>query len=255
MVNKKSFIKNLVISDLHIPYHDDKAIEIMLKYGKKYSPHNIVINGDFLDFYKLSNFDQDPDRRDSVAQELIKGKNMLKKIRETFPKAEIYFLHGNHENRLQRYFWRNPELNGIDSLELGKLLNFKEFKIKEVKVSRDYWAKDSGHLKIGDLLIMHGDSKLNGASLSKYSGYSAKNTMSGVQSSVLIGHCHRLALVYHKSSSLNMKGIESGCLCQVPGKANWQQGFVTFETHKGKNFNYRLHNIENGCLINENITR
>ena len=247
--DKLGFKKNLNIGDVHLPYQDDKALDVMYQYGKKYKPDNVIVNGDLLDFYRLSTFDQSPDRKDTVPEEIEKGKEFLKKLRKNFKNANLYFIEGNHEQRLQRYLWRNPELHGLDALKLDNLLDFKKYGIKYIKTDGDYWGKDTGHLKIGDMVVMHGDNRLNGASTSKYAGYSASNTMRGTQSSVAIGHVHRLALINHRSPHSHLVGIEGGCLCQVAGNANWQQGFVTFETYKGKNNNYRLYEIKNGELI------
>jgi metallophosphoesterase superfamily enzyme len=242
-------IKNLVISDIHIPYQDDRAITSMFKYAKMYNPNNIIINGDLLDFYGLSKFDKSPDRKITVAEEVVQARKWLGLLRRRFQNADIYLLQGNHENRLQKYMWRNPELHGLSELKLENLLEFKKHKIKEVQVDGDYWSTDTGHLKIGDAVIMHGDSRLNGATLSKYSGYSSSNTMRSTGSSTIVGHNHRMAIVKHRTPYQEMTGIETGCLCIVPGNSNWQQGFVTFETFKDKNYNYRLHHIQDGKLI------
>jgi len=247
--DKIGFKKNLIISDLHIPYEDKDALNILYQYGKSYKPDNIVINGDMLDFYRLSTFDQSPDRKDSIPDEIEKGKEFLKTLRSKFKTSKIYFIEGNHEQRLQRYLWRNPELHGLDALKLDNLLDFKEHKIDYIRVDGDYWGKDTGHLKLRDAIIMHGDSRLNGASASKHAGYSASNTMRGIQQSVVIGHIHRLAIVNQRTPYGEMTSAEAGCLCQIPGNANWQQGFVTFETFKNKNHNFRTYKIEKGVLI------
>jgi predicted phosphodiesterase len=245
--------KILVISDIHIPYQDDKALGVMYQFSKDYKPDKIFINGDLLDFYRLSTFDQDPGRRDTVTEEAYKTREFLKDLRKRNPKAKITYLQGNHENRLQRYLWRNPELAGLDSLELKNLLEIKKWNIKEVKVDRDYWSKTTGHIKQGDAIIMHGDSRLNGAKGGSYSGYAAKNTMlNGINSSVIMGHTHRGATIYHTTANGILTGVEGGCLCQIPPNANWQQGFVTFETEGGKNYNYHFHHIVNGQLKEDN---
>lgn len=53
----------LVISDLHIPYHDVAAITAAIEYGKKNKINCILINGDLIDFYQLSRFEKDPRKR------------------------------------------------------------------------------------------------------------------------------------------------------------------------------------------------
>ena len=246
--------RNLVFSDVHIPYQDDKAVNIMLNFSKQYKPNNIFINGDLVDFYRLSTFDQDPGRKDTITEEIYKARIFLSYLTKLNPNADITFLYGNHENRLQRYLWKNPELEGLDVLQLNKLLDFEKYGIKEIKVDRDYWSKETGHAKQGDAIIMHGDNRLNGAATSKYAGYSAKNTMlNGSNQSVIIGHVHRGAIVHHSTPYKTLVGVEDGCLCRIPGTANWQQGFVTFETYNGKNYNYHFHHITKGKLLEPKI--
>lgn len=246
-------VKNLFFSDVHFPYQDDKAIDVMIKYAKDYKPHNIYMGGDVVDFYNLSKFDKNPERKETVADEIKMVRGFFKRLRKEFGNANLYFIHGNHENRLQRYLWDNPELAALEELDITNLFQFKEYGIKEVKASRDYWGMSGGAVKQGDTIIIHGDAKLNGASTSKYSGYSAKNTMlGGFQSSIIMGHIHRLAYVTHSTPNGVLVGIEGGCLCKIPKNANWENGFVTFETINGKNHNYRLHMIEKGQLFEEN---
>ena len=242
--------KIMVVSDIHVPYQDKRAVEIMHEFSKDYKPNKIYINGDLVDFYKLSTFDQDPYRKETVKDEVYMARLFLSELRKNNPRSNITFLHGNHENRLQRYLWRNPELDGLDVLQLKKLLDLDKYHIKEVSVDGDYWGKATGHVKQGDAIIMHGDNRLNGASTSKYAGYSVKNTMlNGSNQSVVMGHIHRGAVIHHSTPYRTLTGVEGGCLCKIPGTANWQQGFVTFETEKGKNHNYQFHHIEHGKLI------
>lgn len=241
--------KIMVISDIHIPYQDDQAVEVMYDFSKKHKPDKLFINGDLVDFYRLSTFDKDPERKDTVKEEIYRARVFLNGLRKANPKARMTFLHGNHENRLQRYLWRNPELDGLDNLQIKRLLNLDKYGIKEVKVDRDYWSSETGHVKQGDAIIMHGDNRLNGAKGGTYAGYAAKNTMlNGINNSIIMGHTHRAAIVYHRTPYKTLTGVEGGCLCKIPGNANWQNGFVTFETEKGKNYNYRFHHIVNGKL-------
>ena len=241
--------KILVFSDLHIPYQDDKAIDCMIQYAtKQYKPDTIVINGDLLDFYGLSNFDKNPARKDCIQNDLDTAKRFLYDLRKSFPKAKIYYLEGNHEVRLQKYLWKNPELISLDAIRLENLLELKQNKIEFIGASPDYWKRDNGHLKLGDIIIMHGDNRLNGAKYSQYSGYAAKNTMMTFQMSTVQGHTHRLGKVYNSNPYKKMTGIEEGCLSQISGSANWQQGFLTFELDKNKGVNQRLYQINDEVL-------
>jgi len=243
-MTERKIKRNVVISDLHIPYQDKKAVQYTLEFIKKYHPDNLVINGDLLDFYGISVYSKNPQNKDNLSSECLKAREFLSDLRKaTGTECNIQYLTGNHEMRLQQYIWNHPELEGLKELELSNLLDIKKYNVKMIEPDNDYWSKCNGHIKLGDTVLMHGDDRLNGASVSAKSGYSAMNTMLRLNSSVMIGHCHRLAQVYHKTPYNDIVGIETGCLCQVPDIYNWQQGFVTFETLKGKNLNYRLHKI------------
>jgi len=254
IVNKgmkmKGIVKVVVSSDWHIPYEDKKAFNVHLAYVKNYKPNRYVIAGDMMDFYTLSKFDKSPERSTSFQDEIDQTNLYLNRLKKVLPKScKIDYLKGNHEARLQKWLWSNPELNDIRALDLNNLLKLKERGIKYTDVSADYWKDDSGHIKIADTLLMHGDNRLNGSTCSKYSGYSASNTMRTMMTSVIHGHGHRLAQVYMKTPAGYLKGTETGCLCKLSGTANWQQGFVTFEAYRGKTFNHRTHHINNGVLI------
>lgn len=243
--------KTMVIGDLHIPHTDYESLEIVKAFAKDYKPDRLVINGDLCDFYTLSVFDKNPHRKMDVQEELDEASNILGDLRKTVgPKCKIILTEGNHEQRLQRFLWRNPELECLRAVRLPELLNVKKYNIDFVGADGDYWKNDNGHVEVGDAIIMHGDNRLNGGSTSKYSGYSAKNTMMSLQKSVLMNHVHRLALVKHQTPYSTLTGVECGSLCKPAGTYNWQQGFVTFETTKQKkNVNYRLHHIEDHKLF------
>ena len=246
----KKMKKVMVTGDYHIPYMNKGAYNVMKEYTKKYKPDVFIINGDLLDFYSISSFDKKPDRKDSVSNDVKKARKVLRDIRKTVGKStEIHYLIGNHENRFQTFLWRHaPELYGVDGLTLKEQLRLDELSINYVSADNDYWGKDNGHLKIGDMIIMHGDSRLNGSSYSKYSCYGIKNTiLNGIQNSVIQGHSHRLGKFFHN----DYVGLESGSICEKIGTANWQQGFVTFEVYRNKTYNHRTHKIINGRIYED----
>lgn len=241
--------KVMVTNDYHIPYEDSKSIDMMTKVAKVYKPDIFVINGDFVDFYSLSFWDKNPEHFD-VTHEIERAKGYLKQLRSAVgPKTQMYYLEGNHENRLQRYLWKNPELAQLDVLKMENLLDLDKYNVKWIGADMDYWKKSSGALNLGNTRIMHGDNRLNGASTSKYSGYSIKNTLQTTRKNTIIGHVHRGAIHYNTNEDETLVGIEGGCLCQEIPTANWQQGFTTFELHRGKGYNHRFHHIDNHKLI------
>ena len=108
-------IKNGIViigSDIHIPFQDNKAVEAFKSYCKEIQPSAIVLNGDVLDFYKLSRFvkgeGRNPYEEISECQELLKG------LKEACPNSDIYYVIGNHETRLETYVLNNaPHLASL----------------------------------------------------------------------------------------------------------------------------------------------
>lgn len=238
--------KILILGDLHVPFQDDKALDCVIQYAKKtYKPTTIIMDADMLDFYSLSQFDKNPGRITNIQQDLNYINDFLYQLRKDFPKTNIYYLEGNHESRLKKYLWKHSELLQLDALQLENLLAFKQNKINYVGGDPDYWRKDSGHVKIADVIIMHGDNRLNGAKGGKYA---AVNTMLSINHSLVMGHTHRLSLNLYDNGYVNHFAINTGCLCQLPSMADWQQGFGTFEILDGKGINPRVHQVKNGEL-------
>ena len=113
---KNKLEKILLWPDTHIPYHDKKAVDLILKVAKKWKPDTIVLGGDFIDNYSVSSHDRDPNRSLKLDIEVEETIKYLKIIKELKAKKNI-FIAGNHEWRLERYLMSvAPELNNIVSI-------------------------------------------------------------------------------------------------------------------------------------------
>lgn len=95
----------LLISDLHIPYHDVDAINTALAYGMDNECNTIIINGDLLDFHNQSKFEPDPTKRDTK-YEFDTTIAFLEVLRKHFPSQEIIFIEGNHDERYSKWLMR-----------------------------------------------------------------------------------------------------------------------------------------------------
>ena len=200
------------LTDMHIPFHDRKSLEAVFKFMEDFKPHQIVLTGDILDFYKLSRFDKDPARLTTIQDEIDMAYPILKKLKELT--QEVHFVRGNHEERLMKYLKRNPELASIKVLELSKLLNLDTLGIH-------YHPYE---------YVLKGFRFTHGEVVRSESGASAKAEMLKYGSSMSAGHTHRLEM-YVKTDSRGTTGsYNMGCLCDlkpeyIPGIPNWQQGF------------------------------
>jgi len=251
VIEEYNMKKVMICSDIHAPFHDAKAVSILQQYQKAYKPDVFVINGDLCDMYSASKFSKSPERKLNLSSELMACNQVLDDLIKYVPKAKKVLIEGNHEYRLQQFVWDNPSLAGLDSLDIKNLLDLDKRDIKIVRAEGDYW-KGTDAYKVGDVVILHGDNRLDGASYSKFSGYSAKNTMFNMSENIVMGHTHRGAIVYHKSPSKTYFGAEGGCLCQMTGNADWQQGFLTMELDdKNKAQNIRFHRIEKGRMYED----
>lgn len=89
--------KIMVVSDIHFPYEDKSAVTAFIREVGLRNPDVIVLNGDLLDFYKLSKFSKDPAGK-NPEEEIKMCKTFLKKLRkEAGKECKIYYTIGNHE--------------------------------------------------------------------------------------------------------------------------------------------------------------
>lgn len=128
----------LLLSDIHIPFHDPMALELAIDEGRRRKVDCIILNGDVVDFYSVSFWEKNPELRD-LNGEIQKTRLFLEHLREKFPKARIIYKEGNHEERVWRYAWRNcPDLYSITNrdgqpvLSLGSLMDANEYGVEIV---------------------------------------------------------------------------------------------------------------------------
>ena len=71
----------LLLSDIHVPYHNIEALTLALKYGMEHQVNTIILNGDLIDFYAISRFEKDPRKRD-LAHEVNTCREFLTTLRK-----------------------------------------------------------------------------------------------------------------------------------------------------------------------------
>ena len=96
----------LLMSDIHVPYHNIQALTLALKYGLENEVNTILLNGDIIDFYAISRFEKDPRKR-NFGHEVLMTRQFLQTLRKLFPNAAIYYKCGNHDVRYDHYIMRN----------------------------------------------------------------------------------------------------------------------------------------------------
>jgi predicted phosphodiesterase len=232
--------KVLILSDIHIPYHDVEAIKIALNEGKQQGIDTIYLNGDILDFFMLSFHEKNPKNRPSLRNEIDMAREFFAYLRQEFPNVTIYFKPGNHEYRLERYLYlKAPELLDCEEFKLEILLGLAEFRIIYIsKRIKTYF---------GHLLVEHGDRMKGNGGVNP-----ARSLYMRYKRHVLAGHFHRKSEHVEKiyDGSL-VTAFSTGCLCELEPEYfevnNHSHGMSIVEMD-GDNFKVRNYLIENGKL-------
>jgi len=211
--------KVLIISDIHLPYHDDKALFAALEYGLKEDVDTIYINGDLLDFALISKHENTTTKH-SVKYELDCAKVFLKGLREMFPKALIIYKYGNHDLRFDKWIrLKAPELLDIEHINLAEILGLRELDI--IQLDNLQWCY------MWDIAVLHGHE------LPMKSGgiNPARTARMKINRPLIIGHFHRqskdagmiLGKPYYYAYS-------TGCLCDLSPAYmpinDWVHGFI-----------------------------
>ena len=221
--------KVLILSDIHVPFSDYKAVKTAIEYGIKYNVDAVFLNGDIMDCAELSDHEKNPNERVSFADELEDTKELLKYLRFEFKGKPIYYIPGNHENRLERFLMRKaPELLGVAEFRLDVLLKMGEMGIE--------YIPHGSKCYMGKLLVEHGD-KLKGSG-----GVNpARTALLKFKRPVVVGHFHRTNAVNDRVYDGEHRMAWSlGCLCNLEPaymQANeWCHGFAIVDIEENGKF-------------------
>lgn len=223
-------LRSLVVNDLHVPYHDPRAIDLAVRVVEVWMPDQVIFNGDIGDFYAVSQYDKDPARLmdGGLQEEVNQVRRILRRfkaalerrtrIKTVLPKRRIIVKPGNHEDRLRRYLWKHPELYGMSALQIPELYGLREEDIE--------YEEDDTILANGALHLSHG------TRVRQKAGYTATAELEAVMYGygTKTGHTHRLGTVYARTPDGYVSASEGGCLCldsSYVRKPNWQLGVTT----------------------------
>lgn len=232
---KKSNKKRVSLGDIHMPYHDRRAVRFALEYIRATQPSGVDLLGDLQDCYSISSYDKNPSRLRSFKKELKVVREFLVDLRKVAPDADIRLLLGNHEDRLRKFLWRHaPELVGVkvagtdtEAISFHHLLGLDELKIRSYPYGASY--------SIEGLTYLHGNKIRRGG------GNTVRQHIQEGGYSVIMGHSHRLSSVALRLHNKIVRGYENGCLCTLNqeyllGLPDWQQGFSVVDfAPTGKN--------------------
>jgi predicted phosphodiesterase len=231
----------LIISDLHVPYHDNDALEAALKYGKKKKVDTILINGDLIDFYQLSRFEKDIRVR-NAAFEIKEAKEVLEYIRYKFPNALIIWYMGNHDHRFTKYMVNKaPELLDIPEFSLYHIMELARLNIILLDNNRGW--------KAGKLNGRHGHEFYGSGGVFPARSYYLK-----AKDNILVSHVHQTSEYTTPDIGKALHaGFSIGCLSNLDPdynpNNNYNHGFAFLEMLDKGNFKVENKRIINGEVL------
>jgi hypothetical protein len=232
----------LVLGDIHCPYHDEQAIEAAVRFAVDNGAEHLAINGDGVDFYKLSTWAKSPLHRDPD-EELETFSDMLQYFAKTFPGTRVLKA-GNHEARYQQYVaTKASAIMGLEASDLRDVLRADAHGFAYVAPKQLY--------HIGPCVLAHGDEVINTQSPSS----PAASLFRRIRKTAVASHFHRT------STHTDNGGIDGrvtrcytiGCMCDMsPPEAvanDWNQGFALL--YVGKDGSLRVDNkiVDRGEVV------
>lgn len=234
--------KALVLTDVHIPYHNKAALLTAINEGHRQGVNTILLGGDLADCHSLSMWTKDP--RDRVfPSELEMVIDFLEMLRERFPKANIIYKLGNHEERWITYM-------RLKAKELLGLAQFDFESVYELKRLRIGMVDDKRPVQMGGLSFLHGHEY-------PFAISNPVNPARGLflrcKAYAMCGHFHQPS--HHTENTVKESSIatwSTGCLCDLHPEYrplnNWQHGFAIVEVDKAGQFNVQNRVIKGGRI-------
>jgi predicted phosphodiesterase len=231
----------LILADLHIPYHDQKAISIALAHAEG-NCDGVLILGDLVDAHQISHWSRDPRKRNFVG-EVDMANRCLDAIAKLKPKATIWKA-GNHELRLERYLQqRAPEIAGLCD-------KFSYRSECELDARGILWVPPAHPIRHGMLTLIHGHEWGN-----RFASpvNAARGAFLRALECTIEGHGHRSS--YHAETTLRDRTIRCwsiGCMCNThpeyrPLGNKWDLGFAYLNT--GSEWTIESHTIIGGAVL------
>jgi UDP-2,3-diacylglucosamine pyrophosphatase LpxH len=239
--------------DIHCPYHSIEALTAALEWLKQQEPTMMVIGGDFFDFYGLSRFLKDPDKR-SPAEEIRTGIELLKAIYVALrPKNGVIFKMGNHDERFEHFLWQKMgEMSGLQDLEELKEITLENILRKRLGPEFPLaFVGDKRIIKAGDLNITHGHEFPSGIA-------SPVNVARGLylraKANAICGHSHKSS--EHSETDINGNMITTwsvGALCELHPLYmpinSWNHGVALIELSEDGVAYVHNKRIKNGRIV------
>lgn len=222
--NLKDGTRVLITGDHQLPFVDEDFEEAKQRFIADWKPGVIVLNGDVIDAYELSEYDKRPSRMFNLEDEINQAKQLVADYKR-LSGGVVYWVDGNHEERLQRIIWKKAQEFSFLVADLPEALELEK--------------TTAGFVPYGQHVDLHGFVITHGTIARMHSAYTAKAMMDRYRSSGCNGHTHRIgshSITDHRGVSHTW--FETGCSCRkdleyMKAAPNWQHGFLIGEIYDG----------------------
>jgi len=249
------------------PFHDRLCMDLGYQIISKTNPDKIILLGDMLDLAEWSDkFTKEASFFQTTQPSIIELAWWLGQYRKIAPNANIVYINGNHDSRLELSIFNNhvaaynlkplgyDNIKGV--LSISNLLGLKALNIECLEYPLgEHWINDN-------LKCSHGTVARAG------SGDTVKAILNECRSSEIVGHIHRMELasktVHVKNKEITYSVFCPGTFARIDGvvpskkgRENWQQGLgvVDYEEDNGR-FQINPISINNGvCIYNNEILK
>lgn len=224
----------MAAGDVHLPYHDQEAVEIMLERAIEIGAKTLLMAGDWMDMYQVSRWQKDPRLR-NVKEEIAMFNELIDEIRKVLPNTKLIFKVGNHEKRFDDYLMANAAaLYDLEQLRLAQILDLKGRGIDLVESMRV--------MRFRSLNIIHGHEYVFSISNPVNP---ARGLFTRAKKSTVCFHHHRPSS--HTETTITGDVITCwsvGCLCDLKPEYlplnSWALGFA--EIYGDENGDFHVNN-------------
>jgi len=247
--SNKGILRSLIFTDPQIgfsrdvpsagltPFHDRRALDLVLQIAEAAKPDRVDILGDYLDFVMWTDkFLRSPKFEYTTQPAICEGHWWLAQLRAALPQATIKLHEGNHDFRMRAAIMTHLRaaygLRPADEMDLPPALSPQRLLALHrlgIEWIGDY-PKDADWLN-DRVQLLHGNVARSAP------GDTAKAIVRNADSTKIFGHAHRVEWVSWTEERRDRNhprvGFCPGCTCridwQVPGhKPNqrWQQGMA-----------------------------
>jgi len=238
--------KIVVISDLQVPYHDERAVRNVASFIKRFKPDQVITIGDEIDLPQISRWTEGTPGW--FEQSLGADRDATVEILWDLQVTDM--IRSNHTDRLYNVIMKKiPAFLALPELKFEKFMKLDELGIKFHRKPLEFAP---------DWIAIHGDE----GSVKPIPGLTALDAARKHGKSVVCGHTHRAGQSAFTEASGGvlgrvLRGVEVGNLMQfskagyMKGTGNWQQAFAVFYVDKKAVTNTIVHIEKDGSFVFE----